>query len=60
IPQLAVPANKDEGGISYRPVVDPVPGRNISLLYRHYSVRRPCFNELAALIVTLMASQLVQ
>ncbi|MGL5225712.1 MAG: DNA-binding transcriptional regulator OxyR [Aeromonas sp.] len=60
IPQLAVPANKDEGGISYRPVVDPVPGRNISLLYRHYSVRRPCFNELAALIATLMTSQLVQ
>ncbi|MGL5327510.1 MAG: DNA-binding transcriptional regulator OxyR, partial [Aeromonas sp.] len=32
----------------------------ISLLYRHYSVRRPCFNELAASIATLMSKQLAQ
>lgn len=54
VPKLAVPANHDEGGVSYRPVVDPVPGRTISLLYRHYSVRRPCFNELAAAITGLV------
>ncbi len=58
IPRLAVPAQRDEGGVSYRPVVDPVPGRAISLLYRHYSVRRPCFNELAARIRTLMKAHL--
>ncbi|MNR06369.1 Hydrogen peroxide-inducible protein activator [compost metagenome] len=58
IPRLAVPANQEEGGVSYRPVVDPVPGRTISLLYRHYSVRRPCFNELAARISSLIRPQL--
>ncbi|MGY3893502.1 DNA-binding transcriptional regulator OxyR [Aeromonas enterica] len=58
VPRLAVPANTEEGGVSYRPVIDPVPGRTISLLYRHYSVRRPCFNELAARISSLMKRQL--
>ncbi|MHA6999882.1 DNA-binding transcriptional regulator OxyR [Aeromonas schubertii] len=57
VPELAVPG-RDEGGVSYRPVVDPVPGRTISLLYRHYSVRRPCFNELAARIAQLMANKM--
>ncbi|MCV5918514.1 LysR substrate-binding domain-containing protein, partial [Escherichia coli] len=38
IPQLAVPPNHDEGGVSYRPVIEPVPGRTIAMLYRHYSV----------------------
>ncbi|KUE78808.1 transcriptional regulator [Aeromonas schubertii] len=57
VPELAVPG-RDEGGVSYRPVVDPVPGRIISLLYRHYSVRRPCFNELAARIAQLMANKM--
>ena len=37
-------------------MIDPVPGRTISLLYRHYSVRRPCFNELAARISRLIKS----
>ncbi|CAJ1892268.1 Hydrogen peroxide-inducible genes activator [Aeromonas jandaei] len=60
IPRLAVPADRDEGGISYRPVIDPVPGRTISLLYRHYSVRRPCFNELATKIAGLMKVALAQ
>ncbi|MGY3862358.1 DNA-binding transcriptional regulator OxyR [Aeromonas lacus] len=60
IPRLAVPADRDEGGVSYRPVIDPVPGRTISLLYRHYSVRRPCFNELAAKIAGLMKVALAQ
>ena len=58
VPRLAVPANAEEGGVSYRPVVDPVPGSTISLLYRHYSVRRPCFNELAARISSLMKALL--
>ena len=58
VPKLAVPANAEERGVSYRPVIDPVPGRTISLLYRHYSVRRPCFNELAARISSLMKSLL--
>lgn len=58
VPRLAVPANAEEGGVSYRPVIDPVPGRTIALLYRHYSVRRPCFNELAARISRLMQSLL--
>lgn len=57
VPELAVPG-RDEGGVSYRPVVDPVPRRTISLLYRHYSVRRPCFNELAARIAQLMANKM--
>lgn len=48
----------EEGGVSYRPVINPVPGRTISLLYRHYSVRRPCFNELAARISSLMKALL--
>lgn len=60
IPQLAVPPNHDEGGVSYRPVIEPVPGRTIAMLYRHYSVRRPCFNELAARIIKLMAGQLTK
>jgi LysR family hydrogen peroxide-inducible transcriptional activator len=58
VPRLAVPANPEEGGVSYRPVINPVPGRTISLLYRHYSVRRPCFNELAARISSLMKALL--
>ncbi|ENY73147.1 DNA-binding transcriptional regulator OxyR [Aeromonas diversa] len=57
VPALAVPG-RDGGGVSYRPVVDPVPGRTISLLYRHYSVRRPCFNELAARIAQLMGKKM--
>ena len=58
VPRLAVPANPEEGGVSSRPVINPVPGRTISLLSRHYSVRRPCFNELAARISSLMKALL--
>lgn len=57
IPQLAVPG-PEEGGVSYRPVVEPAPGRTISLLYRRHSVRRPCFNELAERIRVLMEKKL--
>ncbi|SIQ45496.1 LysR family transcriptional regulator, hydrogen peroxide-inducible genes activator [Aeromonas sp. RU39B] len=57
IPQLAVPG-REEGGVSYRPVINPVPSRTISLLYRHYSVRRPCFNELAARIAMLIKTKM--
>lgn len=57
IPELAVPG-REEGGVSYRPVVDPVPGRIVSLLYRRNSVRRPCFNELAARIRQRMETKL--
>ncbi|PJG58500.1 DNA-binding transcriptional regulator OxyR [Aeromonas cavernicola] len=58
MPKLAVPVAHDAAGVSYRPVIDPIPQRIISLFYRHYSVRRPCFNELAERITRLISSAL--
>ncbi|WP_432468481.1 DNA-binding transcriptional regulator OxyR [Agarivorans sp. Z349TD_8] len=50
LPQLAIPLETEQNGICYRHFSAPEPSRRISLLYRNNSVRRPCFNQLAALI----------
>ncbi|ART80951.1 DNA-binding transcriptional regulator OxyR [Oceanisphaera avium] len=47
MPELAITAQHLDGNICYIRVIDPEPSRAISLLYRHHSVRRPCFNEIA-------------
>ncbi|WP_026960137.1 DNA-binding transcriptional regulator OxyR [Aliagarivorans taiwanensis] len=50
LPELAVPSTKQSEGVVYRPFCPEQPTRLISMVYRQNSVRRPCFNELAALI----------
>ncbi|WP_026972203.1 DNA-binding transcriptional regulator OxyR [Aliagarivorans marinus] len=50
LPELAVPSAKQSEGVVYRPFCPEQPTRLISMVYRQNSVRRPCFNELAALI----------
>ena len=50
LPRLAVPKGRSKDGLYYVPFGDPKPSREIVLLYRKNSVRRPCFNELGKLI----------
>ncbi|RJG42357.1 DNA-binding transcriptional regulator OxyR [Motilimonas pumila] len=57
LPKLAVPNERQQEGLVYLPFVAPKPSREIGLLYRKNSVRRPCFNELAALIIEQVSSK---
>ncbi|MCE2570777.1 DNA-binding transcriptional regulator OxyR [Motilimonas eburnea] len=50
LPRLAVPKGRSKDGLVYVPFTEPKPAREIVLLYRKNSVRRPCFNELGKLI----------
>lgn len=55
LPELAVPQGpNDHHDLCYKRFTEPQPGRTISLLYRMHSVRRPCFNELAKLVQSLI------
>jgi LysR family hydrogen peroxide-inducible transcriptional activator len=58
IPRLAVSRHNGELGVKYLSVTDPEPSRNIALLYRLHSVRRPCFNEMAKVIGELVRNLL--
>ncbi len=58
IPQLAVGEHSSDAGVSYLRVTDPQPSRTIALLHRAHSVRRPCFNEMAKVISTLLQARL--
>lgn len=57
LPKLAVPNDRQQEGLVYLPFVEPKPSREIGLLYRKNSVRRPCFNELAKLIIKQVSSK---
>ncbi|MFT5878957.1 MAG: LysR family hydrogen peroxide-inducible transcriptional activator [Moritella sp.] len=50
LPHLAIPRSRFTDGVEYIKFTAPEPIRRIALLYRKGSVRRPCFNDVAAVI----------
>lgn len=49
-PKLAVPASRQQNGVTYLPFSPPEPTREIALLCRENNARNECFKQLSALI----------